>query len=283
MTVKNLYSRAKNSLKNAGVAEPEASASFLLRSALKISKNDYLIRLNAEVSKSTQKKYEKMISRRLHHEPVWQIVGSVEFWNRDFYVNKNVLVPRPETEFLIQEALNTISKYQIPNTKYKLLDVGTGSGAIAVTLAKELPESKIFASDISGVALKVAKRNAKINKAKVVFKKGSLFTPWKNQKFHLICANLPYIPTEDLGGLALDIHHYEPRLALDGGMGGLVLYKDFLAKAPNYLVPGGAIICEIGAGQGKEFKKIAKEHFPKAKVVVKKDLASYDRIVIIEI
>lgn len=286
MTIKEIYKKAVGELKIALVDEPEASAQFLLRHVLGMSKTEFFANLEQEISSKEEKKFMRLLKRRKKHEPVWQILGKVEFWGLDFAVNQNVLIPRPETEFLVQEALKRIRDHE--SGIVNVLDVGTGAGTIAIAIASESGiknhELRVFASDVSGKALSVAKKNAKALKVEksIKFIKSDLFKNIEG-KFDIITANLPYIPTEDLGGLALEIHHYEPRLALDGGNGGLVLYEKFLKAVPTHLNEKGSVFCEIGKGQGESFCKFVKKYLPKAKCEIKKDLAGFDRIAIISL
>lgn len=258
--------------------EPEASAEILLRALLNVDKANFFSVQNTDVKKSVEKKYLKYLERRKKHEPVWQILGQVDFWGMNFRVNKNVLIPRPETELLIAEVLRAV------NSPKTILEVGTGSGAIAVALAKEFSWARVEAVDISRQALRMASFNIK----RLGFSKqirlycSNLFSRVRG-KFEIIVANLPYIPEEDLQSLALDVHHFEPRVALDGGRGGLEVYERFLAEAVNHLAPNAMVFCEIGINQGEDFKKIVKKYFPKASVVIKKDLAAIDRIATIKL
>jgi release factor glutamine methyltransferase len=282
MTIKETLDKSKKELKAARVAEPESSAEFLLRSVLGYSRADLYANLSKKIPLVKQQKFKVFIKKRKKHEPVWQITGSVDFFGRTFKVNKNVLVPRPETEFLVADVLQAVAGRK----SLRILDVGTGAGPVIITLAAELKgvNFRFFSSDISPKALAVAKKNARENgvEKKIMFKKSDLLRGWKGERFDIITANLPYIPHEDLPGLALDIHHYEPRLALDGGPGGLVIYEEFFRQLPEHVAKKAVVFCEIGKGQGQAFKKIAKKALPKAKVTIIKDLARIDRFGIIE-
>lgn len=282
MTVKEALQRAKKELKSIPVEEPEVSAEFLLRYILDISRSEFYANLERELTEKELKKYQELIERKKKHEPVWQIVGKVEFFGLDFTVNGDVLVPRPETEFLVEEVLQEVKKRK--GEELSLLDVGTGAAPIIISLAKELKKGSFYASDVTPESLKIAKKNAKDNKVEKIinFKLGSLFEPWKNQKFDIVCANLPYIPHEDLPGLTVEIYHYEPRVSLDGGDGGLVIYQVFLKELPNHLKEKGIAFCEIGKGQGMLFTKIVQEYLPKSKCTILKDLAGFDRIGIVK-
>lgn len=325
MTIRELYNWGKRELRETGVLEPESSAEFLLRQILGVDRAKFYTILNQQLTSCQIRKYRKYIERRRKHEPVWQIVGRVEFWGMDFFVNQDVLVPRPETELLVEQVLQQIiinkkqitNKFQTQKTKTSdlkpltYLDIGTGAGTIAIALAKEFYSSsgvntksrstlkkfstrlnnnvEIVATDISKEALKVAKKNAKANGVAdmIQFIQADLFNQKlkaKNQKlgkFDVIIANLPYISHEDLGDLALEIHHYEPRVALDGGPGGLVIYERFLKQLLGHFNLGGMAFCEIGKDQGKRFCTLAQKYIPKAKCKIQKDFTGIDRIAII--
>lgn len=295
MTIKEALRDAQNKLRENQVTEPESSAEFLLRQVLGQTRAQFYAASSREITPKELRKFRYYIKRRLHHEPVWQIIGKVEFCGLDFAVNQNVLVPRPETEFLVQEVLNEVKKrLNLKPKTYKLLDIGTGAAPIICALAAELESQPktlnlkpitYFASDVSGRALLVAKKNAKNLglESKITFKKGSLLSPWRGQKFDIITADLPYIPHEDMGGLALEIHHYEPRVALDGGSGGLILYEEFLSNLPQHLNQKGLVFCEIGKDQGKNFQKLVEKYLKGASCQIQKDLAGFDRIATISL
>lgn len=283
MKIKDLLGKAKNELEIAQFSEPRASAEALLCDVLGMSRTELLASLEQEISAGSERKFWRFIKRRKAHEPVWQIIGKVTFFGRSFLIDKNVLVPRPETEMLIEEVLKNVKRSQ----KLQIVDIGTGSGTVAVTLAAELEKRKISAditaTDISSKALKIAKKNAKrlAPKAKINFKKSDLFSAVKG-KFNIITANLPYIPHEEMQTLSLDVYHYEPRIALDGGYKGLEIYERFFKELPNYLEPGGMACCEIGHNQGENIVNMGGKAFPNGSVELVQDLAGKDRIVIIK-
>jgi release factor glutamine methyltransferase len=280
MTLKEALQKAKKELKAIPVDESETSAEFLLRHVLKMERAKFYANLSCALNENEIKEYQKLIERRKKHEPVWQIIGKVEFCALDFDITSDVLIPRPETEFLVEKVLSYVKK----DKKLKILDIGTGAGPIIITLAKEIENGLFYGSDISKEALKVAQKNAKSNGVgdKVEFTVGNLFEPWKGQKFDIITANLPYIPHEDLPGLTVEIHHYEPRIALDGGNGGLTIYEEFLKELPKYLNENGMVFCEIGKDQGKLFTNIVQENLVNTKCMIFSDLAGYDRIALIK-
>ena len=188
--------------------------------------------------------YRNLVSRRLAGEPVAYLLGHKEFWSLDLLVDARVLIPRPDSETLVEEALARLTGR---TGALRIADVGTGSGALALALAKERPEAQIFATDVSPDALAVARANAERLGLAVTFLEGDLDEPL-TPGFDLIVANLPYIPTGEIAGLSADVRS-EPHLALDGGADGLGLVRRLVEKAPGLLLPGGCLALEIGAGQ----------------------------------
>ena len=219
-----------------------------------------------------------LLNRLGQGEPLPYIVGQWEFFGHKYNVNHAVLIPRPETELLVQEA---IAWLKANSNRRRVLEVGTGSGCIAVSIAKYFANISITATDISNKALVVAHQNAEIHKVAnaITFIENDLLEGLEGQ-FDLICANLPYIPSETLRGLP--VYEHEPTLALDGGPDGLDLIRRLLADAPRLIAPGGLVLLEIEAGQGESAPAAAREHFPKAYVIVKEDLAGKPRLLIIK-
>ena len=207
--------------------------------------------------------------------PPQYIVGNVNFYGNIFKVNKNTLIPRFETEYLIQKLLKYIDKYF--NKKIKILDIGTGSGVIAITLAKKI-NCEVTATDISSKALEVAIENAKTNKVNVKFYQSDLYTNITDT-FDVIVSNPPYIAfDEKIDDL---VKNNEPHIALFAKEEGLYFYKEILKQAPNYLNKKNIIAFEIGENQGKKIKELAQKQFPKSLVTIEKDLAGKDRYVFI--
>jgi len=194
--------------------------------------------------------------RRLSFEPLQYILGQAGFMGLEFLVNKDVLIPRPETEILVE----TATGYMKNKGPVRILDLGTGSGCIAVSLSGSLPGSSIYASDISAAAIKAAKANAKKYSAKVEFLSGDLFEPLggKGVLFDLIISNPPYIATNELGGLALELS-YEPVIALDGGADGMDFYRRIAQNAADYLKPGGLLMLEVGFGQAQKVDSLLRK------------------------
>ncbi|HEU5103744.1 MAG TPA: peptide chain release factor N(5)-glutamine methyltransferase [Roseiflexaceae bacterium] len=238
--------------------------------------------------------FRDLVARRAALEPIAYLVGHKEFYGLDFFVDPRVLVPRPETELLVELALRFARQRtndERPNeiesaalvlgpASLLLADVGTGSGAIAVALAVHLPMARLIAIDISPAALELARQNVERHGVaeRVRLLQGDLLDPL-GDPVDLIVSNPPYTILEEIDE---GVRRYEPRLALDGGADGLELYRRLLALAPAKLRPGGAVLLEIGATQAAAVTELAREAFPKASVSIHQDLAGRDRVVIID-
>ena len=220
--------------------------------------------------------YKKLISKRAKHFPVAYITGHKEFFGLDFLVNENVLIPRPETEFLVEQ---TITAARQAKNNITIADIGTGSGCVAVALAKNLPETKIFATDISKKALQLAKKNAGRRGVQVNFLRGHLLTPLKNKKIDIIVANLPYLPRD----YKHDSIKFEPKIALYAANSGLSLYEKLFQQIARLKHQPKFILIEAGSIQIKSLVKIIKKKLPQAKVTVKKNPNNKQKIIFTEI
>jgi release factor glutamine methyltransferase len=223
--------------------------------------------------------YQSLVSRRARREPVAYLTGHKEFFGLDFVVTPDVLIPRPETEHLVEWALQLAVAIPSPLT---MADVGTGSGAIAVTLAVRLAQAVVVATDTSSAALAVTQRNAGCHgvAGRIHCVQGDLLAPLIG-RFHLIVANPPYLSHADLAAAPPEVANWEPRAALDGGPDGLAVIRHLLAMASDRLHPNGALLVEIGASQGPEVFSLARRHFPQAKVEIARDYAGLDRLLVV--
>jgi len=224
---------------------------------------------------------ENARARLLSGVPLPYVLGHWEFFGLDFNITPDVLIPRPETELLVADALTWLRNRPYPSTA---ADIGTGSGCIAVALAHRLPKLCVIATDISRAALSVAASNARKHHlaGRIQFIQANLLPPTDAQHpfLDLICANLPYIPTTTLH--QLKVYGREPDLALDGGSDGLELIRPLLEQAAPYLKPGGLLLLEIEASQGVAAHQIAQQHFPEAEIHILTDLAGHDRLLRIQ-
>jgi release factor glutamine methyltransferase len=221
---------------------------------------------------------DSVLNRLVKGEPLAYITGQRSFYGLDFIVSPAVLIPRPETELLVEEAIQWLEAN--PHRR-SAVDIGTGAGIIALTLADTFIDLKMTGLDISDDALKIARENAAFNhlQDRINWQKNDLLTNIEGS-FDLILANLPYIPTQVLN--SLEVIKYEPRLALDGGTDGLQLIRRLLEQIPGHVRPGGAIFLEIESTLGLQVQKIAKDHFPHAKIELQNDFANLPRLVRIE-
>lgn len=231
---------------------------------------------NPVVGRRLLSRINRLMKRRAHGEPLQYIIGHVDFLGLEIRVGKGVLIPRPETELLVQKAIKTVLT---PHALRSFLDLCTGSGCIALALAKEFPAAQVYAADVSAKAIRYAKGNAGCNGVKnVTFLKGSLFNSLEeHMRFDLITANPPYIRTSDITGLQREIREWEPVKALNGGEDGLDFYREILLKAPTYLKADGWILLELGFGQSAVVTEIA-ERAGFKNITVVKDFAGIDRV-----
>ncbi len=222
---------------------------------------------------------EAALARLEQGEPLPYVLGHWEFFGLDFYINPDVLIPRPETELLVEQCLEWLDKQP---TRRWIAEVGTGSGCIPVSLAKHLPDLKILTVDISLPALKVAHQNLIKHQVadQVYLLQGDMLggvSPAPSNRFDLICANLPYIPEGILK--TLPISHWEPRLALSGGEDGMYFISRLFQEVPHLLAPAASLFVEIEASMGNSVRTLSLQHFPQASVTVLQDLAGRDRLV----
>ena len=199
-------------------------------------------------------RYESLLRRRLNGEPIQYITGQVEFYGLPLHVTPDVLIPRPETEHLVERAIAFARQFTQP----RIVDVGTGSGAIAVALAHTLSEARVTAIDFSEAALAVASRNAERNtlETRIAFLQGDLLDPVADRRFDLVVSNPPYVPAADRNTLAVEVRDYEPALALFAGNDGLEVYRRLIPAAHDVLVPGGFVAFEIGYGQSEALRRL---------------------------
>ena len=249
-----------------------------MRHLLGLNRVELYTGLERELTYDQLEAYSSLIQRRLHYEPTAYITGHKEFFGLDFFVSPSVLIPRPETELLVERAIdfvkNTIGRSCL------IADVGTGCGAIAIALAMHLPHVKIYATDISPAALEVAQYNCQRYgvRDRINFLHGDLLEPLP-EPVHLILANLPYIRESELGSLSPEIAMFEPQLALNGGTDGLEQICKLISHAPDNLLPGSAILLEISPDQSQYVYALVEEHFPYNEVCMTHDLNGLDRVV----
>ncbi len=264
------------------IESPRIAAELLLAHCLKIKRLDLYLQHDKPLTQSELAHYKSLIKRRVNREPVAYITGVKGFWNLDLEVSENVLIPRPDTECLIEAALEVIPKSSQGEMMH-ILDLGTGSGAIILSLASERSENCCFyAVDISHHASMQALKNRNNNhfEKMVSFITGNWFGPFKKQPFFdVIVSNPPYIPRADIDGLEPEIRNHEPFLALDGDTDGLRCIRDIIGAAPYYLNPGGCLLMEIGFDQKEQVRMIAEGAGCFEHIEFIKDYAGHHRVV----
>mgnify|MGYP004653611349 CR=1 FL=1 len=280
MTIKELLNQAVIMLKNESIDAPKNKARMLLQATLKKSREYLMIYDNKEVEDSERDKYIKNVKRLILGEPLQYITGMQEFMKLNFLVTKDVLIPRPDTEILVEEVIKIAENIHNP----VILDLCTGSGAIAVSLAKYVKNVHICAVDISSKALEIAKKNAEFNGVKnnIEFIESNLFDKIKDKKFDIIVSNPPYIETETIKTLSKDVQ-CEPKIALDGGKDGLTFYRKISENGHKYLNRQGYLCLEIGYNQRITVRKILEEKKRYVNIRCIKDLCGNDRVITAQI
>lgn len=258
-----------------GVDSPRLSAQVLLAHVLNIPRLEMLLHIGDSVQESSIMEMEALALRRMQGEPVAYLVGSKEFYGLAFHVSPAVLIPRPETELIIDYLIET----QASDVSRRVLDVGTGSGALAVTCASFFPLFELVAVDISFDALKLAKSNAKKHDTldRISFFQGDLLDALRFHSFDIILANLPYVPRSTRNELSLEVLNHEPEIALFAGQDGLDCYRKLALSLEGNVKPGTLLLCEIDHSQGVAMMNLFSLLAEEVRIV--KDLAGYDRIV----
>ena len=279
MKIGELLKFVSSRLSEANIQSPEAEAKLIVSHVLKLGFTDLIIKANKSVSADDRHKVERIVEERLTHRPIQYILGETEFFGLNLKVGEGVLIPRPETEVLVEKVLNLYPG------KGDILDLCTGSGAIPLALQAELnTECDIYAVDISDEALFYANENQKqyadkFSNRPVHILKGDLFAPiGSDQKFAVITSNPPYVTEDEYAELPHNVKHHEPKLALTAENEGLAIIEQIAKEASNYLVDGGFVICEMGWQQGDDAKAIFAKYFRFAEVI--KDYTGRDRFIL---
>lgn len=278
MTIKEMLSKGMIILKGNNIDSPKLKARLLLQYILKKPRQYLIVYDNEEVGKKEQWEYFVNIEKLTNGVPLQHITHHQEFMKMDFYVDENVLIPRPDTEILVEETIKIAKKMNQP----KILDLCTGSGAIAISIAKNVPDAEVYAIDISQKALDVANKNAKELDAKVKFIKSNLFNKIDKMKFDIIVSNPPYIKKDVISCLSKEVQK-EPELALDGGIDGLDFFRKITEQAIDYLKLGSYLCFEIGYDQKDEVLDIIKKQEHYSNIYCKKDLGGNDRVIVTQV
>jgi len=277
-TVSQLLASAVLILKNAGLENPNLDAEVLLAFCMKERRSGFFAHPEKVVPVHIREIFASLLARRVKGEPVAYLTGEKEFWSLTFKVDRRVLIPRPDTEIIVEEALRFALENFGRDQKISILDIGTGSGAISVALASELPCADITATDISEEALELASANASRNSVgqRIRFKTGNLFENVTG-KFDLILSNPPYISEAEYKGLSREVRDYEPVAALVSGPDGTECHKAVIAGSGDFLNPGGALFLEIGALQKQKIEEILKKEGYN-RIAFRKDYAGLFRV-----
>lgn len=281
--VKTLLKEALILLEKEQVVDFKNSAEEILVFFLGLKKNELFLHLEEEISKEVEEKVLKSLKRRAAKEPLQYILGFVPFYNVELKVSSHVLIPRPETEYLVDLIVKKLKKEasDLPLKNKVLWDLCTGSGAIAIALKKAFPELKVIASDLSKKALTVARENAALNGVEIEFRLGDLFEPFEGEMADFIVSNPPYVSEAEYSGLDQELF-FEPKEALIGGVGGLDPYRRIAASLKRFLKDGGKLFLEMGESQGTAMQKIfLKENFDACRTC--QDLRGKERFFFVEL
>lgn len=271
MTFREAIRFGEEKLNIAGIEDAKHDAWLLLTFICKIDRTFYYVHMDEEMPVEQVAEYENVLNKRAEHVPLQYITGEQEFMGIPFHVNDAVLIPRQDTETLVEEALKVV------RPGMKVLDMCTGSGCILISILKNIVDVEGYGYDISKQAINVAKENAKLNNVNATFERSDLFED-VSETFDVIVSNPPYIPTDVIGGLMPEVAVYEPLQALDGKEDGLHFYRRIIEAASQYLNPDGKLLFEIGHDQGESVSALMKEAgYQDVRVI--KDLAGNDRVV----
>ena len=271
-------------LKNEQVENPRLQAELLLAHALQLTRERLYTQLQARLEGEQEGVLKRLVGRRIMGEPLQYILGRQEFWSVDLRVDPRVLIPRPETEILVEQALLLLSQ-RSPREPCFVLEIGTGSGAVAIALSKENRSLSVVATDISMGALLVAKGNAILAgvAAQIHFLRGDLFRPFPRREgrepFDLILSNPPYVSRSDISGLDREVKDFEPTIALDGGVDGLDFYQSMIPEASDFLKDGGWLLLEVGQGQAPKVGEWVSETQAFVNPESVRDLAGIERVI----
>lgn len=269
-TIEQVLKDGETRLENAFIEDAKLDAWYLMEYCFHMNRVSFLLDKNKTVSNQQEEKYIALIDKRASHIPLQHLTGEQEFMGYSFYVNEHVLIPRQDTEILVEEVISYVDGK-------KVLDMCTGSGCILISLSKEAVLEKGIGADISQEAIKIAKKNAERNESKVTFVCSNLFESI-DDTFDIIVSNPPYIESKEIEQLMPEVKLHEPKIALDGAEDGLYFYRKIIKKAKFYLEPKGRLFFEIGYNQGRAVSLLM-EAEGYQDIQIKKDLAGLDRVV----
>ncbi|MBU0550854.1 peptide chain release factor N(5)-glutamine methyltransferase [Myxococcota bacterium] len=274
-TIKGVLDWTRGYFEQQGIESPRLDAEWLIADALSIDRVRLYMDLNKPLIADELSAIRARVQRRAAGEPVAYINGKRGFWSLDLEVDPRALIPRPDTELLVEQALAALGEATTPI----IADVGTGSGCVALALAAEYPEAIIHAVDVSSEALALARANAARLEATISFYEGDLLSPLGDLELDLVVSNPPYIPSDDIAGLMREVRDHEPHLALDGGPDGLDVIRRLIVEAAARLKDGGALCFEIGHDQGAAARALVEASGDFEAVEVYKDYGGHDRVI----
>lgn len=275
-TIGSLVKWATDDFRARGIESPRLDAELIVAFALGIDRMRVILDAERPLEGAELERLRELVKRRRAREPIAYLRGEREFYGLPFRVDRRVLVPRPDTETLVDVGLARTTQVSM---SMRQLDLCTGSGCVAIAMAKKRPTASVLATDKSPDALTVAKENAyRLGAYNVGFRQSDLFAEVRGARFDVITANPPYIPSEEIETLDADVRDFEPRLALDGGADGLDLVRRIVAEAPDFLAPGGVLAMEIGAGEAEETARLLGER-GFSDVRADRDIARIERVV----
>ena len=279
MTFREALRQAEAQIASRNIPDARIEAELLLMHALGIERAELYARLGEPLPSTVGDEFQFLVERRLRREPAAYILGRCEFYGIELYVDCRVLIPRPETELMVEAALAFVERHFGKEQPCLIVDVGTGSGAVAIALALHLPQARIYATDVSADAIDVARLNCDRHgvEGRVELLSGDLLKPL-SWPVDLIVANLPYVKDADIPQLMPEIRDFEPVSALAGGTDGLDKVRLLLAQAEHHLLPQGSVMLEIGLGQADEAVSLAKRCLPESKVDLIRDFAGIERV-----
>lgn len=276
-TSEQLLKNAADTLRDAGVETPILDAELLLAKATGRSRTELLTHPDFQPTCDARKVFVAFVERRTKREPLPYITGERPFYDLSFEVTPAVLIPRQETEFLVEACIHILRTRQYPS----FIDIGVGSGAIALCIAEHVKDALVYGSDTSAPALDVARKNAESYNlaSRVLFREGDMFSPFPDTKFDLVVSNPPYIPSAQIPTLQPEVSLYEPHQALDGGEDGLDAYRTLIPQSTQYLKENGFLALEIGIGQAAAVKEMCEQN-GFAEVNVISDYSGIERVVV---
>ena len=284
MTALEELNWATQYLRDHAIEKPRLNAELLLAHALIISREGLYVHLGDPLGKEQERVLEELVKRRVSGEPLQYILGHQEFWSIDLKVDSRVLIPRPETEVLVEETLSVLSKNPFAKS-LSVLELGTGSGAVSIALAREVASAFLLATDVSRKALFLARRNAQEAgvSGKIAFVQADLFGPFRllegREPFDLVLSNPPYIVRSEMAGLAREVKDFEPSVALDGGEDGFVFHRGIISQSPGYLREGGWLLLEVGQSQAQWASELMEKSEAFDSVSRIQDLSGIERVV----